>query len=282
MQCQQCGNSFEGEAKFCPFCGVSMMNQSSPGGFFCDNCGTKLLSGATFCTGCGKQFGFGVQTQQSGCLKCLDSIRFSVGKKMMAGIKNQGRLCIYPDKLDFSKQSLFLNNQNAINAAQNESFSLPLSNIRQCFYTTYTLGIPSMGIELKNSPDILYFYAVNKRAELMDAITIVHQYMEEASETSVNDSNYSFLMTINNCIPIDDIGSAVIGSVKKGSVKPGDKIRIVSDTDENKGTFEIRGIAVNKIKKEEAKAGDRDTALLIFCSPSYIKAKDKICVMPDN
>ena len=93
-----------------------------------------------------------------------------------------------------------------------------------------------------------------------------------------NYAKFSIVMEINNFIRVDEQYVAVIGSVKKGSVTKGEVLNVVSRNGLDKGSFEVRSIAVNKAISDSAESGDEETALLCSFSPSMLKAGDIACI----
>ena len=92
-----------------------------------------------------------------------------------------------------------------------------------------------------------------------------------------NYAKYTFAMEITNFIRVDEQYIAVVGSVKKGTVTKGEVLNVVSRNGLEKGSFEVRSIAVNKAISESAAEGNEDAALLCSFSPSMLKAGDIVC-----
>ena len=108
------------------------------------------------------------------------------------------------------------------------------------------------------------------------------QYQQPAYPQNVPDaadkySMYSFVMELSNFIRVDEQYIAVIGAVRKGSVTNGAVLNVISKLGLNKGSFEVRSIAVNKAISDIACEGSEDTALLCSFSPSLLKAGDIVC-----
>ena len=108
------------------------------------------------------------------------------------------------------------------------------------------------------------------------------QYQQPAYPQNVPDaadkySMYSFVMELSNFIRVDEQYIAVIGAVRKGSVTNGAVLNVISKLGLNKGSFEVRSIAVNKVISDIACEGSEDTALLCSFSPSLLKAGDIVC-----
>ena len=108
------------------------------------------------------------------------------------------------------------------------------------------------------------------------------QYQQPAYPQNVPDaadkySMYSFVMELSNFIRVDEQYIAVIGAVRKGSVANGAVLNVISKLGLNKGSFEVRSIAVNKAISDIACEGSEDTALLCSFSPSLLKAGDIVC-----
>ena len=88
---------------------------------------------------------------------------------------------------------------------------------------------------------------------------------------------YSFVMEISGFIRVDEQYVAILGAVRKGNAEKGTVLNVISSNGLDKGSFEVKSIAVNKAISENAAAGDEDTAFLCVFSPSLIKAGDIAC-----
>ena len=257
----------------CPGCGCTI---SDPNALFCYGCGRKLDSDRNNNSGSQKY-------RHRTPLKVIKAEKH-FGDKNIGITDTRGLLKLYEDTIEFEKQSVveIISASNQINK-ETETFNI--KDIVNCYSSQFAFLMTALVIEFC-SGEVIKFVGYTKSKEILDWVRIINAKKKSLDiEKMVNDpienyDRFSFVMPIKNMAVVDDHSIAVVGSVLKGSVMVGDMMSIINQSDENKGTFEVRSIAVNKRIAPSASEGDTDTALLIFCPPSYVRQGDKACVLP--
>lgn len=290
-QCK-CGHNNPSDAVFCMNCGSRLIESPSASitGTTCPDCGCTIGDpDAVFCYGCGKRLRAESQYdsgyQQSGYRTPLKVIKAEkhLGDKNIGIPEARGSLTIYEDALEFGKKSV-IETVGASNQISKETEIFSIKEIANCYSSQFAFLVTALVIEFR-SGEVIKFVGYTKTKEILDCVRIINAQMKSIDiEEKINDpiedyNRFRFVMPINNIAVVNDRSIAVVGSVLKGSVTTGDMLSIINQDDENKGTFEVRSVAVNKRIAQSASVGDTDTALLIFCPPSYVKHGDKACVL---
>lgn len=295
MQCIKCGHFNKPDSNFCELCGNRLVPAEVQKSLVatCPSCGHMNDPASKFCVICGSVMNTGTSFGGDIPIKTF-WVEKHLGDKKLGYSKASGNLKVYSDRVEFVKQlgnalagavfgvmGMIVASKKVKENGDTETYHI--SDIKSCFFSQYAIAVPSMVIVLK-SGDVIKFAGYTKSKDINECVSIINENMRAFSavtnqNTTFDDyEQFSFAMPINNMAVVDEQSIAIIGSVAKGSVKAGDMLSIISKDNENKGTFEVRSVAVNKIIAPSANMGDIDTALLIFCPPAYVKQGDKACV----
>ena len=291
MLCNTCGFQNSNDAKFCERCG-SFLAQSSPvyaAQAVCPRCGCQNDASAKFCEYCGYILQAQPVSQNAGAVKILWADKY-IGDKKIGYSKASGHLRVYPDRLEFSRRMRMGTVFGAVGKLvtakkaneKGEFEAYYFKDIESCFFSQYAIAVPSMVLVFK-SGDVVKFASLSKSSEINECITYINESLSKyrgaaGSAMPDKDAQFSFVMPITNMAAVDDRAIAVVGYVSKGSVKTGSFVSIISESGENKGSFEVRSLAVNKKIAQTAVNGNSDVALLIFCPQSFISRGDKACI----
>ena len=269
MICTKCGFQNPDGVRHCANCGSSLNAGSGvpQSVSTCPKCGHKLpVRSAKFCAFCGNPVG--AADTQTGAPLFVGKAEFN---------KTEGEMRVFRNRIEYRPQfnKIFLILRNSIREEGTTVFDI--RNIRLCYYQGH-----GMYLEMYTGEIVTFFLKDLSNRDLINLLVTVdslldHRAAKKADVTSMMD-HYSFVMKIESCVEIKDMGTALVGSVKKGTVRKNAMVSVISEQNEDKGAFILREIAVKKVPADSASEGDTDVALLIFCPINYFNQGDCVCI----
>ena len=266
MICEKCGTNNPEGARHCSRCGAALKEKSAENPI-CLRCGNRLLvPNAKFCNFCGNPVG---ASDTSGAKL--------VWSAAVTHKKTEGEVRVYTNRIEYDprlKKSFYvLRNPVPANTQVTD-----LRNVETCYNNGSTLVLV-----MKNGETMEFACSNIQYSELIDAMVKIDSLISGgrpsgASGSEKSFSAYSFVMKITNCVYVHGAGTAVIGTVQKGSIAENAVVSVIDSSHAEKGVFKVEGIAVNRIAAKKASASDVNVALLIPCPITLFSAGDSICI----
>lgn len=285
MYCIECGSKNADGAKFCTTCGASLLT-AQPGG---PAEGRPVKEAppqperppkaepAAAATGKTEASPAATPTENSGAETCIKSIwadLYSSCAAFPAMSMSTGKLSVYPDRLVYAAKFNNILNTRGGFFAQKKT---------ECTYDQIVACSPTKRMKVQTgallrlrSGETVTFAGNCAAADVETVIRYINLRIHGIEqETPVN---ARFVLRVRQKVAIPAQGVAAIGRVEKGSVRIGDKVRILRPDAFVKTECCVKSLAVGKAVFEQADQGTDNVALLLEQSvEDVLQPQDLIC-----